>query len=416
MVGPHPQPLSPQSRGRGARLKRSWTIFPRKAGEGRRGRRGERPGPLARQPWGGTGAIAGRSRGGRIRDAGSVFGHVSGVVAASDEGAAGDFLESHFSGELAEFVEFFGGDVANDREVFVAGLQVLAEGEVVDAVFAEVGEGIEEFLTLFPESEHEAAFGFHRRVEFLDVSHHPEGPAVVTFRAADSAVEPWDGFHVVVEDIGPGFDDAGERRLALHEVGGQDFGRGPGPFSDGDDTAIEMVGPAIRQVVAGDAGDDDVFQPESCGGFGEPLRFVLGRWRGGSAAVDGAEAAGSGADVPEDHERRRQLAVALHPVGAFRVIADGLEAEFLHQSVGEVVRVAVGDRPFEPAGQAAAAADGGSGRDLGFGNDGQTESHSDRFRGVGGHARFFGGRVRPDPSAWGGENGIANRRRERPVL
>src|SRR5262249_42587719 len=72
----------------------------------------------------------------------------------------------------------------------------------------------------------------------------------------------------------------------------------------------------------------------------------------GLATRDGAEAAGAGADVAQDHERRGAPGPALRAVRAAGALADRLEAELGDQGLGEVRAPGRGDRPLEPVREA----------------------------------------------------------------
>ncbi len=47
----------------------------------------------------------------------------------------------------------------------------------------------------------------------------------------------------------------------LNEVGSKNFNRGTGSLSNGQDALIEMLGAAIRQVIASHTGNDDMLEP-----------------------------------------------------------------------------------------------------------------------------------------------------------
>ena len=91
--------------------------------------------------------------------------------------------------------------------------------------------------------------------------------------------------------------------------------------------------------------------------------------------MDGTKAAGTGADVAQDHERRGLLAVALHSIGALRVVANRLEPQLVQQPLGQVIGVAARDWSSKPAGESPGTADLRVLRNLGFGDDGQTKCH-----------------------------------------
>ena len=88
--------------------------------------------------------------------------------------------------------------------------------------------------------------------------------------------------------------------------------------------SAKMWAPPSAQVVAGDAGDDDVLEPEGADRLGDPSRFVL-VVPGGPAGLHGAEAARPGARVAEDHDRRGALVPALPDVRAAGLLAHRVE-------------------------------------------------------------------------------------------
>src|SRR5437868_3769149 len=90
------------------------------------------------------------------------------------------------------------------------------------------------------------------------------------------------------------------------------------------DAFDKMRGAAIAQVVAVDAGDDDVRELQRGDRFGEVPRLLrVGRKR--PAVRDVAERAAARADVSQDHEGRGALAEALGDVGAGRLFAHGVQ-------------------------------------------------------------------------------------------
>ena len=81
-----------------------------------------------------------------------------------------------------------------------------------------------------------------------------------------------------------------------------------------------MLRAAVAQVIAVDAGDDDVRESQRGDGAREIDRLVgVGRQR--PAVRDVAERAAARAQIAEDHERRRALAEALADVRARRFLA-----------------------------------------------------------------------------------------------
>ena len=114
-----------------------------------------------------------------------------------------------------------------------------------------------------------------------------------------------------------------------------------------------MIRSAIAQIVAGHRGDDNVFEPETTGGFGDAGRLV-GFERERFGCADGAEAAGAGAMIAGDHESSRAPAPAFPMVGAFGALANGVELEFFEQGARLAEALADGQLEAKPFGQARA--------------------------------------------------------------
>jgi hypothetical protein len=64
----------------------------------------------------------------------------------------------------------------------------------------------------------------------------------------------------VIENIGASFNHAFQRRFAVDEVRREDFRGSAGLFTHSDDTTIEVIGTAIRQIISGDTGDHDMLE------------------------------------------------------------------------------------------------------------------------------------------------------------
>ena len=154
---------------------------------------------------------------------------------------------------------------------------------------------------------------------------------------ADRGIEPRHRLEIVVEDVGPGFDDGLDRARLAHEVGGQDLDGGRrGGVADRPDDGREMAGAAIVEVVAVDRGDHDMVQAELAHRLGDMRRLVrIDQVR--PSGRDVAEGAGTGAHAAQDHHRGVLLLPALADVGAGRLLADGVELEAAHQRAGLVI-------------------------------------------------------------------------------
>ena len=133
----------------------------------------------------------------------------------------------------------------------------------------------------------------------------------------------------MVEDVGPGSDDFFDGGKSPVEIRGKDLDDAIGVLvTDGADAGGEVGGTEIGEVVAVDGGDDAVAQPEPLdrqrqpGGLGCVERL-------GPAGGDVAEAAGAGANGPEDHEGGGAAGVAVKGVGATGFPANRLQAKGL---------------------------------------------------------------------------------------
>ena len=77
-----------------------------------------------------------------------------GVVGTAYQRAGFDVAEALLQGVLLEESEFFGGDVAGDGQLVFGRAQVLAEGENVAAVLAQVAEDLFQFIASLAQAEH----------------------------------------------------------------------------------------------------------------------------------------------------------------------------------------------------------------------------------------------------------------------
>ena len=240
-------------------------------------------------------------------------------------------------------LEFVGRPVAHHRVVVGAGLQVLADGDHVDIVRAQVAQGAFDLFHGFAEAEHDAALGRHVGMLGLELLQQGQRPLVIGARA-DVAVQIGHGFEVVVEHVRRVLRQDLQRPLhaaLAAEVGGEDLDlRLRAVFAHRGDAVDEMLGAAVAQVVAVDAGHHHVFQAHVGDGAGQIQRLV-GVRRLRTAVGDIAERTAAGADLTEDHEGCGAVAEALVDVGAAGFLADRDQAvlaqfglEILHRVAG----------------------------------------------------------------------------------
>ena len=163
-------------------------------------------------------------------------------------------------------------------------------------------------------------------IDFFGVLQKAEG-ALVAGSGADHAIEARNGFGVVVEDFGAGFNDHADGFFVALEVGDEDFDLAAGSLAANFFNDLnEGAGAAEDVVVAIDAGDDGEFEAEGGDGFGDAARLV--KVDGiGAAFGDGAESAAAGAEVAEHHESGGAVVPAFADVGALGGFADGVEVE-----------------------------------------------------------------------------------------
>jgi hypothetical protein len=131
--------------------------------------------------------------------------------------------EAHRLGLAGVHGEHIGMHVAQHRQVVAGGREVLADGQHLDVVGAQVAQTVEDFLVGFAQADHQAGLGRHVRVARLEGLEQVERVRVVG-AGARLLVEARHGFHVVVHDVGRRGGEDVERDLdAAAEVGHQHF-------------------------------------------------------------------------------------------------------------------------------------------------------------------------------------------------
>ena len=124
---------------------------------------------------------------------------------------------------------------------------------------------------------------------------------------------------------------------------------------------------AVGDVVAVDRRDDDVLQAHLRRGLREAERLERVRRLSGLPECDVAVAAGAGARVAEDLERRRPAAPALADVRAAGLLADRVQARAVDQLADvEVARVRARRAHLHPLGAAWPLGDGERGAPCGW--------------------------------------------------
>ena len=143
------------------------------------------------------------------------------------------------------------------------------------------------------------------------------------------------------------------RSVGIEVVGDEDLDTGVrAQASQLADGGREGAGATVGQVVAADAGDDDVLEAHDGDGLRDAARLV-GIVPVRTAGLDRAEAAGTRAGVAQDHDGRRALLPALADVGAAGLFADGVERLAAHEVLELLVVGAAGHPGLDPVGMAA---------------------------------------------------------------
>src|ERR1035437_6122332 len=214
-------------------------------------------------------------------------------------------------------------------------LEVLAHGDDLDAIRAQVPQSLRQLLARFAEPDHHAALHFHGNLPVVS----PRGGATQQLPRSrverirpHALVEALDGFRVVVQDLRPLVEDGRERRLAAEEIRDEDLDRDAGgerpnlPNRGG-----EVRGTAVGQLVAVNRGHDGVPDPERFHGLGHVPRLLRVERPPGPLG-DRAEAAVPRADVAHEHEGGGLVdAPALEEIRAARFLADRIEMLVRHE-------------------------------------------------------------------------------------
>src|SRR5664280_2775178 len=214
-------------------------------------------------------------------------------------------------------------------------LEVLAYGDDLDAIRAQVPQSLRQLLARFAEPDHHAALHFHGNLPVVS----PRGGATqqlprsrVERLRPHAFVEALDGFRVVVQDLRPLVEDGRERRLAAEEIRDEDLDRDAGgERPDLPNRGGEVRGTAVGQLVAVNRGHDGVPDPERFHGLGHVPRLLRVERPPGPLG-DRAEAAVPRADVAHEHEGGGLVdAPALEEIRAARFLADRIEMLVRHE-------------------------------------------------------------------------------------
>ena len=223
---------------------------------------------------------------------------LAGAVGRAHEGRR-DHGEPQRGAPALVALELLRRDVPGHRQAAGVRLQVLADGHGVHAGRGGVGEHVGDLRRRLAEAHHEAGLderaGGRARPAGAAAPRGACSPAIGPRRARPRGgareqleralvarlrphlrVQARDGLEVVVQHVGAGGEDGAQRRFVAAQVRDEHLdGRRRRRGADGGDGRRELRRAAVRQVVARDAGDDDVPQAEAPGGLGDPARLVL---------------------------------------------------------------------------------------------------------------------------------------------
>jgi len=249
-------------------------------------------------------------------------------------------------------LELLRRDEAGHRVVLGRGCQVLTNGQDVAAGGAKVTQDFCDLPGPLAHAHHQAALD-ERSAGPMPAGTGQHGKAAPIVRLGpDRPVQPRHRLDIVVEHVRSGGHGRVDGRWIPLEVRSEDFdGRSRQHISHGPDDIGELPRPAVEQVVPRDRRNDDMSQAEPTGGVGHPLRLVRVNGRRRPVGGYGAESAGAGAAIAEDHERQRPPGKALRGVGAPGVQTD--RAEALPPDQAPHGAGAGGQRPAQPLGQPA---------------------------------------------------------------
>jgi len=186
---------------------------------------------------------------------------------------------------------------------------------------------------------------------------------------AHLAIETRHGFGVVVEDVGLYGEDGVERVPLAAKIGNENFNfaarNAAANFRDG---AGEDGGAAVGLVIAIDAGDYGITKAHAGDRFGDAVRLLFIRRADRFAGRNGAEAAGTSANVAEDHKSRCAVFPAFTHVGAACGFADRVEIESAHDALEVLIAFAAEEADAKPVRARMIAGRSNGGR-VGIGDD-----------------------------------------------
>ena len=241
-------------------------------------------------------------------------------------------LEPHRQRLIVHLDELVGVVVAHHRQMLGGGAQILADGQDVAVDCPQIEERMPQLRPSLAQADHDRRLGMYRRrrVQLSGVrlrSKQYAERSVVSSPLPDRLLQPRHRLDVVIQDVRPGRHHRSERRFLAVEIGDQHL---HAHARAGDSQPADRLGedarPAVVQVVASHARDDDVVQVQLLQRLRDPARLIeVVDER--LAGLHGAEPAGTGTRVAEDHHGRGPLVPTLAHIRAVRFLADGVERQ-----------------------------------------------------------------------------------------
>src|SRR5262249_17122535 len=113
--------------------------------------------------------------------------------------------------------------------------------------------------------------------------------------------------------------------MSAEKIRRQHLYRSTGTFANGNHAAIEMIGTAVRQIIARDRRNNHMSQPEPKGRLSHARWFIVFEIFRFSTRYR-AKPARPRANIPKDHESGSAAGIALGPVGTACVFTNRFEA------------------------------------------------------------------------------------------
>ncbi|ODR96369.1 hypothetical protein AUC69_14435 [Methyloceanibacter superfactus] len=204
---------------------------------------------------------------------------LGGVIGGPGQRTGGDEEEAFLFAQALIVAELVRGDEAVDGRMLAGRLEILADGEEIDAGGSEIVHQRRDLVRRLAQTHHDAGLGEDARIAPLGVLQQRQRMGIVGSRP-DAPVKRRHRLHIVIEHVGLRRDDDFQCAGFSQEVGGEHLDRrAGGPCPDGCDRLGEMRGAAVLEIVAVDRGDDNMIEGERGDG-----RTDAGRLAASSAA------------------------------------------------------------------------------------------------------------------------------------